>query len=103
MKNKLVVMMIASALVSGLAFAADAPAPPADASHPCRVIEQACETAHFVRHGHTKDSKKGLFVDCLRPILNGQTVEGVPAQDAKVIEGCKARMAKHHHKENDAK
>ena len=42
---------------------------------PCKNIEKACLDAGFLKNGH-KD-KKGLHVDCMKPILQGKTISGV--------------------------
>jgi len=68
-----------------------APAPAKGAGQPCKEIEQACTSAGFVK-GEAKEGK-GLFKNCLQPILKGQAVEGVTV-DPAVVSACKDRMAK---------
>jgi len=69
-------------------MAGSAFAEPAQAPHPCRKIEDACKAAGF-EQGKFKE-KKGLFVDCLKPIMHGQTVPGVSITPAD-IQACQAK------------
>lgn len=60
---------------------------------PCKKVMDACKAADFAKGDHTV--KKGLFKDCMQPLLAGQTVAGVTI-DAQVIAACKAiKDAKH--------
>lgn len=63
--------------------------------HPCHKIKAACEAAGFIK-GHHKE-KKGLYKDCMQPIMQGQTVAGVTVAPAD-LEACKAKKAEHHEK-----
>ena len=68
----------------------------ADAEHksgPCQAIRSACEAAGFHKGGH-KDHDKGLWKDCMDPILAGKTVSGVTAT-ADQVSACQAARAKH--------
>jgi hypothetical protein len=67
--------------------------------HPCKQIKSACEAAGFIKGGH-KD-KKGLHLDCMKPILDGQAVAGVSVS-AEQISACKIKQAEHKAKK-DAK
>ena len=62
---------------------------------PCRKIKEACEAAGFMPKGHKQ--KKGLMADCMKPIIEGGTVEGVTVSPEDV-QACKekrdARKAK---------
>ena len=60
----------------------------AGGQHSCHAIEQACKAAGFVRSG-TKDGK-GLFMNCLKPIMAGQSVNGVTVNPADV-QACQAK------------
>jgi hypothetical protein len=72
------------ALVGGLAFAETRVRQPG----PCVQIAQACKAAGFV-----KDQKgKGLYRDCVRPIANGLSVQGV-AVDPSTVQACQERRA----------
>ena len=67
-------------------------AEPNEANHPCKSIIAACKAAGFVK-GEYKEHK-GLWKDCVDPIVGGQTVTGVnvPADE---VTACKAKMAEH--------
>lgn len=60
--------------------------------HPCKQIQAACESAGFVKGEHKE--KKGLFKDCMHPILAGQSVAGVTV-GADVVAACNANKAAH--------
>ena len=77
--------------VTGIALADTPPAPGGNAQRPvgpCRQIVQACRAAGFVR-GQAKEGK-GLFKNCVEPILAGQSVQGVSV-DASVVQACQQR------------
>jgi len=63
------------------------------AGQPCKQIEQACTSAGFVK-GEAAQGK-GLYKNCVQPILKGQSVNGVTV-DPSVVSACKERMAKRH-------
>ena len=56
----------------------------------CRRIEDACKGAGFAKGKHTDG--KGLSLDCVKPIVNGQTVSGVTV-DAATVKDCRAERA----------
>ena len=87
MTNKLIALSLASLLSFSLFAAEDAK------NHPCQKIKAACESAGFVKNGH-KDNKKGLHVDCMKPLLEGQSVTGVTVS-ADDISACKTKQAEH--------
>ncbi|MEI6398344.1 MAG: hypothetical protein WCO71_06220 [Pseudomonadota bacterium] len=62
-------------------------------NHPCKAIEAACVAAGFKKGDH-KD-KKGLWVDCVKPIMDGSTVAGVTVP-ADAVAACKEKKAEHH-------
>jgi hypothetical protein len=64
--------------------------PPPGAAQPCKEIVQACSNAGFVK-GEAAQGK-GLFRDCMHPIMHGQAVTGVTV-DPAVVSACKQRMA----------
>jgi hypothetical protein len=70
---------------------------PAPANEPCRQITHACKSAGFVR-GEAKEGK-GLFKDCVQPILKGQTVQGVTV-DPSVVQACQQKKHNHPHNGN---
>lgn len=101
--RKLVALGSIVTLAGTLAWAdTTPPAPPANpvankgAEQPCKQIERACTAAGFVR-GEAQEGK-GLFMNCMNPILKGQSVAGVTV-DPGVVAACKQRMAnrRRHH------
>ena len=76
--------------VAGSLWAADAPAGKPAGS--CKQIMQACEQAGYEKGMHKKDGK-GLYKDCMDPILAGQSVNGVTV-DPSVVSDCQAKRAK---------
>ncbi len=61
----------------------------ANDAKPCHVIKEACEAGGYKKGGHKTD-KKGLKVDCIQPIMAGQTVAGVNVT-ADQVAACKAK------------
>jgi len=55
---------------------------------PCQTIATACEAAGFHRGGHKEG--KGLWKDCVAPILDGRTVAGVSVA-ADDVKACQAK------------
>ncbi len=96
MKRFFVPLFSVLCLTTGIAFAEDpaptpepAPAPetvPTDGS--CKKLVDACKAAGFVKGAHK--TGKGLFKDCMEPLLAGKTVEGVTV-DAADVTACKAQ------------
>ncbi len=80
------VAVISYLLVGTTAWADDAP----KSKHPCKSIQAACEAAGFARGRH--EEGKGLFLDCMKPLLAGQSVPGVTVSSAQ-IDACKAVKA----------
>lgn len=64
--------------------------------HPCKKIQAACEAAGYKKGDHKKNGK-GLFMDCMKKIKDGGSVEGVfvPAEE---VNACKENAAKHREK-----
>lgn len=61
--------------------------------HPCMRLEGDCKSAGYVKGDH-KD-KKGLYKDCMQPLMNGQMPAGVTVSPDDIA-ACKAkRDAKH--------
>jgi hypothetical protein len=85
----LALLALASQTVS-LAENAAPPEPPAE--NPCKVVEAACEAAGFLPRQH-KQAGKALWMDCLRPLMNGQSVPGV-RPPTSTLSACKAHRAK---------
>jgi hypothetical protein len=86
MINKLLILSLASLLSLSLQ-AEDAK------NHPCQKIKTACESAGFKKGDHKKN-KKGLHVDCMKPVMAGQTVAGVTVS-AEDISACKVKQVEH--------
>lgn len=61
-------------------------------SKPCQQIKSACEAAGFKKGDHKE--KKGLYLDCLDPILAGQSVAGVSV-GSDVVTACKEKKLAH--------
>jgi hypothetical protein len=83
--NKLSIVIISS-LLSFSAFSAEK-------THPCENIKKSCEAAGFIKGEHKKTGK-GLYIDCMQPVLEGKTVAGVTAT-ADDIAACKVKEAEH--------
>ena len=58
-------------------------------SAPCKQIKSACESAGFVKGDHKKD-QKGLYKDCVQPILAGKSVAGVTV-GSDVVAACNVK------------
>lgn len=58
----------------------------------CKKIEAACKSAGYVKGAHKKTGK-GLYEDCLKPVVEGKAIEGVTVEAAD-IDSCKARHEK---------
>lgn len=87
-----VMVLLALTLVTSAALAQDstsAKGPGKD--QPCLKIQQACKKAGFVKGGAKEG--KGLFVNCVQPILKGKSVPGV-TMDAATIQACEDNMEK---------
>jgi hypothetical protein len=55
---------------------------------PCQTIATACEAAGFHSGGHKEG--KGLWKDCVAPILDGRTIPGVTVSSDDV-KSCQAK------------
>jgi len=77
--------LLASSLV---AFSAHAE----EKSHPCKALHAACEAGGYVKGAHKKNGK-GLFKDCLKKLMAGESVEGVTVPSDEVA-ACKAKKDK---------
>ena len=86
------------AILSALVLAAALSAVPSSfaetsTARPCKEIKTACEAGGFTKGAHKK-TERGLFVDCIKKVMNGETVEGVSVT-ADQVTSCKARKEKH--------
>lgn len=59
-------------------------------NHGCKHIAKACKSAGFVKGGEKQG--KGLWMNCMKPIIAGQTVTGVNVNPADV-QACQAMHA----------
>jgi hypothetical protein len=96
--RKIVTLGSVVAVMGALSWAdttppAPAPMAPKGPVQPCKEIEQACTGAGFVK-GEAAEGK-GLFKNCMDPILKGQAVNGVTV-DPTVVAACKQRMVHRH-------
>lgn len=60
----------------------------AEKSRPCKEVAAACEAAGFKKGGHKE--KKGLYIDCMRKLEAGDSVEGVSVS-SDLVKECKSR------------
>jgi hypothetical protein len=63
----------------------------ADTAHPCKNLETACKAAGFYKGGN--GSGKGLYKDCIEPVAEGKTIEGINVAKED-IDSCKAKIDK---------
>jgi hypothetical protein len=60
--------------------------------HPCQKVKAACEAAGFKKGEHA--NKKGLWKDCVDPVMEGKSVAGVTVSAADVS-ACKIKKEEH--------
>ena len=86
-------MILLAVMLSAPAAFADNSGGPKDG--PCSKIWQACTAAGFTKDGA---AGKDLRTNCMKPIMDGQSVEGVTV-DAANVQACKDMKGKHggHH------
>jgi hypothetical protein len=80
-KSYLALIFTAAALIIHPAFAAND-----DESKPCAAIVKSCLDAGYTRDGGTG---KTFWKDCMKPVILGQTVQGVSV-DANTVKMCRA-------------
>lgn len=91
MKKTIASALMISVLFSSVAFSEDDAKTKEEG--PCKKVMDACKAADFAKGDHKM--KKGLFKDCMQPILAGQSVPGVTIE-ADAVAACKAiKDAKH--------
>ena len=90
MKNLTIVGALGFSMMS---LAVSARADEEKKDHPCKPIHEACEAAGFKKGDH-KD-KKGLYADCIKPILAGTAVPGVTVTP-EAVAACNAAKSEHH-------
>ena len=94
--KKIAVTVGMIALMGGFAFAADdsgatSAAGAKKGTGPCLQVVQACKGAGFIKND-AKDGK-GLFKNCVGPLMKGQSVQGVTV-DSGTVQACKDARAK---------
>lgn len=57
----------------------------ANDSKPCMQVAKACLSAGYTRQG---DNDKKFWVDCMKPLILGQTVKDVTV-DSVVVKACR--------------
>jgi hypothetical protein len=63
--------------------------------HPCQVLEEACKSAGFMKGGTA--TGKGLWKNCIKPLLDGQSVTNVNVESTDIA-ACKEKVSqKTHH------
>jgi hypothetical protein len=63
------------------------------ADHPCKRVEAACYAAGYAK-GAAKQGR-GLFKNCVGPLLSGELVPGVSI-DPGAVQACAAKKAANH-------
>lgn len=58
---------------------------------PCKKIRDACVAGGYEKGAHK--SGKGLYIDCMKKIMDGGTAEGVTVSNEDVA-ACKAKKEK---------
>lgn len=86
------VLVLSTLLFTQAAFADTAAEGSANSSadQPCATVAKACLTAGFERN---ESPGKEFWQDCMKPILVGQTPNGVTV-DAKLVKTCRATKVK---------
>lgn len=80
-------------LAPALALAADAAPGTTNTDHPCKQVVSACQSAGYVKKGHKQG--KGLYKDCVQPLMAGQTVPNVTV-DSTTVQACQAKKTARH-------
>lgn len=60
--------------------------------HPCKAIKEKCEAAGFAKGKHKEH--KGLAMDCMKPLFEGKSVDGVSVSSDEIT-ACKEKREKH--------
>jgi len=97
--KKFVIAVGLMSIVTSLSFA-EAPGAAPTKEGPCKQIMEACEQAGFQKGMHKTDGK-GLYKDCMTPMLAGQSVAGVTV-DPATLSACQQKRAKHQQKKAGA-
>jgi hypothetical protein len=81
MRQVRTVLMLMAILAAQQVFAANSAS-----EKSCSTIADACLAAGFVK---TESTTKGIWHDCMRPVILGKTVSSVSI-DASVVKSCRA-------------
>lgn len=76
--------LIALSLMS--LFTATVPAEEKEMPGPCHRIRVACESVGYAKGKHKPN--KGLYVDCMKPVISGQSISGIKVKPADITD-CK--------------
>ena len=92
-----ILTLLALTLTISAAVAEVTTAPKAeDKDRPCKMIMKACYDAGFEK-GEAKLGN-GIFVDCMKPIMKGESVKGVTV-DAATVQACQEKRSQRHDKD----
>ncbi len=84
------ILMLIAMVATQQVFAADAADMSSSDDKSCSTIANACLAAGFVK---TESADKGIWRDCMKPIILGQTVAGVTV-DSSVVKACRIHKIK---------
>lgn len=91
MRTTRFILMLVAALATQSVFAEYTSSPVSDSDNkPCAKIAEACLSAGFVE---AKSKDKGIWRNCMKPIMLGNTVTGVTV-DPDVAKSCRANKVK---------
>ena len=85
MRQVRTILMLMAMLAAQQVFAAGSAS-----DQSCSTIADACLAAGFVK---TESTTKGIWNDCMRPVILGKTVSGVSI-NASVVKSCRADKIK---------
>jgi len=85
MRKFKVLIMFMTVLLSQQVFAADS-----SADKSCSTIADACLAAGFVK---AESAGKGIWTDCMKPVILGKTVTGVKV-DPSDVKSCRVNKIK---------
>lgn len=89
MRAMRIIVVVGASFIGALSFAEGGNKEPLP--KPCQTIATACQAAGFHSGGHKEG--KGLWKDCVAPILDGHAVPGVSvaADDVKACQANRPR------------
>lgn len=89
MRKVHIIMVLMAAFATQQAFADTMSADSSD-DKACTTIADACLSAGYVK---TESANKGIWRDCMKPIILGQAIPGVKV-DSSVVKSCRANKIK---------